>query len=46
VHDLLGGSATRILTASPSCKRRLRAAGAPVDDLVTLWGTRTGLLSP
>lgn len=37
VHDLLGGGATRILTNSQSCRRRLLAAGAPVDDLVTLW---------
>jgi hypothetical protein len=37
VADLLGGGATRILTASPSCRRRLRALGAPVVDLLELW---------
>ena len=39
VTDLLGGGATRILTASPTCRRRLRAVGAPTDDLVELWQT-------
>ncbi|MEE8409164.1 MAG: (Fe-S)-binding protein, partial [Myxococcota bacterium] len=37
VHDLLGGGARRILTASPTCRRRLTAVGAPVDDLATVW---------
>lgn len=36
-RDLLGGGGTRILASSPTCSRRLRAAGAPVDDWLALW---------
>ena len=35
--DLLGGGATRILSSSPTCSRRLRAVGAPVDDWLAVW---------
>jgi Fe-S oxidoreductase len=36
-RDLLGGGARRILVGSPSCRRRLRGAGAPVDDVLEVW---------
>ncbi|HET6345736.1 MAG TPA: hypothetical protein VFH51_12440, partial [Myxococcota bacterium] len=35
--DVLGGGAGRILSASPTCSRRLRAVGAPVDDVLAAW---------
>jgi alkyldihydroxyacetonephosphate synthase len=41
VHDLLGGGAERILTASPTCRRRLRSVAAPLIDVVELWNRKT-----
>jgi Fe-S oxidoreductase len=40
VTDSLGGGATRLLTASPTCRRRLRVGGVEVDDLASLWYDR------
>ena len=36
-QDLLTGGGTRILAGAPTCSRRLRAVGVPVDDLMALW---------
>jgi Fe-S oxidoreductase len=37
VRDLLGGGGSLIVTASPTCRRRLRGAGAAVVDVLELW---------
>jgi Fe-S oxidoreductase len=37
LRDLLASGAKRILTASPTCRRQLRKAGALVDDVTELW---------
>lgn len=40
VGDLLGGGAREIITSSPTCRRRLRAVGAPVIDVFELLSRR------
>ena len=37
VADIVGNSARRIVSPSPTCSRRLRQVQAPVDDLFALW---------
>jgi alkyldihydroxyacetonephosphate synthase len=40
VDDLLGGGAMRVLTSSPTSRRRLEGRGVAVDDLASLWYDR------
>ena len=37
VKDLQGAGAQIIVTSSPTCRRRLRSAGAVVQDALALW---------
>ncbi|MEZ4271115.1 MAG: FAD-binding and (Fe-S)-binding domain-containing protein [Myxococcota bacterium] len=38
--DCRGAGAQRVLSGSPTCRRRLRAAGLQVDDIAMLWVPR------